>query len=367
MGMKKYLLVVSFFLFGISTVWSKTPIISFFNEMNSRELSVMFEDSAIIESLKKMHAEVRMGLVDLTYDRVQVVKKLNAAGIPVVAWLLLPEDEGYWFNSSNGLLAIKRYRDMKQWAEFNELEFKAIGIDLELDINDGKLIQQNPWNLFWMVPPRLYDKTEIEKGRREYGQLIETMQHDGYMVESYYASFIKDETAIGNTAIQQATKFLDIKTDKEIPMLYSSFFGNPDGYYKVYGSDIGLKAVGVGSTGGGVDTTLPTLSYEQLVHDISIASKFADEVHVFSLEGCVKKGFLTRLVNQQFDDKIEFDMQQVQSVQKLQKFVKLVSNVLSYPTIFFLSIFLIIAGVIWLIVFVTKKIILRIRKVSNNN
>ena len=218
-----------------------------------------------------------------------------------------------------------------------------------------------------MVPPRLYDKTEIEKGRREYSQLIETMQHDGYMVESYYASFIKDETAIGNTAIQQATKFLDIKTDKEIPMLYSSFLGNPDGYYKIYGADIGLKAVGVGSTGGGVDTTLPTLSYEQLVHDISIASKFADEVHIFSLEGCVQKGYLTRLSNQQFDDKIEFNQAQVQAVQKLQKFVKLVSNLLSYPTIFFLSIILIIAGIIWLIVFVTKKIILRIRNVPNNN
>ena len=364
--MKKSILIIIFFVFIVSDLWAKKPVISFFNEMNSRDLAIMFEDTTIIETLKKMNAEVRMGLVDLTYDRAEVVKKLNAAGIPVVAWLLLPEDEGYWFNSSNGLLAIKRYRDMKQWAEFNELEFKAIGIDLELDINDGKLIQQNPWNILWMVPPRLYDKSEIEKGRREYAQLIETMQQDGYVVESYYASFIKDETKIGNTAIQQATKFLDIKTDKEIPMLYSSFFGNPDGYYKVYGEDMGLKAVGVGSTGGGVDTTLPTLSYEQLVHDISMASKFADEVHVFSLEGCVKKGYLMKLADQQFNDKLDFNQEQIQAVQKIQKFVKLVSNALSYPTIFFLSIMLVVTGIFWLIIFISKKIIIRFRKASSN-
>jgi len=73
MNMKNFILVISLFLLETSTAWSKTPIISFFNEMNSHDLSVMFEDSSIIESIKKMHAEVRMGLVDLTYDRVQVV------------------------------------------------------------------------------------------------------------------------------------------------------------------------------------------------------------------------------------------------------------------------------------------------------
>lgn len=363
--MKKLILIVGLSIFIVSDSWAKKPVISFFNEMNSRDLVTMFEDTTIIETLRKMNAEVRMGLVDLTYDRVQVIKKLNEAGIPVVAWLLLPEDEGYWFNASNGLLAYKRYRDVIQWAEFNGLQFKTIGIDLELDINDANLIRENPWNLFSMIPPRLFNKSEIEKGRREYEQLIETMQNDGFKVESYYAPFIKDETAIGNTAIQQVTKFLDIKTNKEIPMLYSSFLGNPDGYYKIYGLDIGLKAVGIGSTGGGVDTTLPTLSYEELVHDISIASKFADEVHVFSLEGCVQKGYLKRLADQQFDDKLEFNQEQIQSVHKLQKFVKFVSNVLSYPTLFFLSIFLIIAAVIWLIVFAVKKITLKIRSASS--
>ena len=364
--MKKNILSAILLLFIVSSACAKKPIISFFNEMNSRDLVNMFDDTTIIASLKKMNAEIRMGMVDLSFDRVEVVKKLNQAGIPVVAWILLPENEGYWFNSSNGLQALKRYRDLQQWAAFNDLEFKAIGIDLELDINDAKLVRDNPLNLFWMIPPRLYSKAEYEKGQREYAQLIETMQQDGYMVESYYAPFIKDETAKGNTAIQQATKFLDIKTNKEIPMLYSSFLGNPDGYYKIYGSDIGLKAVGVGSTGGGVDTTLPTLGYEQLVHDISVASMFADEVHVFSLEGCVQKGFLTRLSEQQFDSKIELDQVQIQSVQQIQKFVKFVSTILSYPTLLILSIILIITGIVWLIIFTVKKTVLKIRSAGRN-
>jgi hypothetical protein len=360
--MKKIILSALLVVFLVSNSSAQKPTISFFNEMNSYDLSILFDDTSVIDALKKMNAQVSMGMVDLTFVRAQVIKKLNMAGIPVVAWLLLPEEEGYWFNASNGLMALKRYRDVKQWADFNGLDFKAIGIDLELDINDARLIQENPWNLFWMVPPRLYDNAEVEKGRREYAQLIETIQHDGYKVESYYASFIKDETSLGYTSIQQATKFLDIKTDKEIPMLYSSFMGNPDGLIKVYGSDIGLKAVAVGSTGGGVDTTLPTLTYEQLAHDISMASKFADEVYIFSLEGCVKKGYLNKLVNEHFDSTIPYDQKQVESVKKLQQVVKLVSTVLSYPTLFFLTILLLIAGIIWLIVFVIKKLIRQMKK-----
>jgi hypothetical protein len=114
--MKRKIIALLVLLILFSSAWAKKPIISFFNEMNSRDLYLMFEDTVVIESLKKMNAEIRMGLVDLTYDRVQVVKKLNQAGIPVVAWLLLPENEGYWFNASNGLLAFKRYRDVRQWA-----------------------------------------------------------------------------------------------------------------------------------------------------------------------------------------------------------------------------------------------------------
>lgn len=365
--MKKLALLFLMVFTIVSSSLAKKPIISFFNEMNSRDLSILFDDTSVIDALKKMNAEVRMGMLDLTFTRVEVVKKLNAAGIPVVAWLLLPEDEGYWFNASNGLMAFKRYRDFRQWAAVNELDFKAIGIDLELDINDARLIKENPWNLFWMVPPRLFKNAELEKGRKDYAQLIETMQQDGYTVENYYASFIKDETALGYTSIQQATKFLDIKTNKEIPMLYSSFMGNADGLLKIYGSDIGLKAVAVGSTGGGVDTTLPTLSYEQLVHDISMASKFADEVHIFSLEGCVQNGYLNKLVVQQFDDTLSFDPKQVQAVQKLQQIVKLVSTVLSYPTLLFLFLFLLIVGLIWLIVFVVKKIVQRLKKIRKDS
>jgi hypothetical protein len=55
----------------------------------------------------------------------------------------------------------------------------------------------------------------------------------------------------------------------------------------------------VGSTGGGVnlgglDRERP-LSWEEFSRDLRLASRHAGDVGVFSLEGCVRQGFLARL------------------------------------------------------------------------
>ena len=38
---------------------------------------------------------VSMGLLDLSPRRAAVVRRLNQSGIPLIAWQLLPRDEGY--------------------------------------------------------------------------------------------------------------------------------------------------------------------------------------------------------------------------------------------------------------------------------
>lgn len=360
--MQKYLISISLYIFcSISSI--AQPRISFFNEMKSDGLSGLFKDSTLIPTLQKLHAEIRMGILDLTQQRVKIIKSLNEAKIPVVAWLLLPEEKGYWFHSGNGDMALERYKEIKAWADENQIIFSGIGIDLELDMNDMKLLQSNPMKLLGKLPGRLYDNSEIEIGSQKYAELIATIKNDGYKVESYYASFIKDETALHNTSIQQLTKFLDIKTDKEIPMLYSSFIGNADGLLKIYGMDAGLKQVAIGSTGGGVDTTLPILTYEELVHDLNMASKFADEIHIFSLEGCVQHGYLKKLLEYKSNTSLPFDESQVKSVQKLQKIFKTASSVLSYPTIFFICILLIIILISWLTYWIIKTIVKMFRNI----
>ena len=345
---------------------AQRPVISFFNELKSDDLVKLFKDTTIIKDLKEIKGEIRMGMLDMTDERSLVVKELNKAGIPVVAWLLLPEEKGYWFHSGNGRLAVDRYNEFKSWSEKSQLHFSGIGIDLELDMNDAKLIKNDPWKLIRKLPGRLYDRSTYDSGVVIYNQLVERMIKDGYEVESYYASFIKDETAQGNTSIQQMTKFLDIKTPKEIPMLYSSFIGNPDGLFKIYGLDVNATAVGIGSTGGGVDTTLHTLNWDELKHDLITAGSFCAELHIFSLEGCVKNGFLSKIKDIQFTKDVKFDDNQVAEVRKLQRNFIRISNVLSYPTLSFAVIILSITTVGLLIFFLLRWILRLIMRKLND-
>lgn len=323
------------------------PILSFFNELKGPELKALFADTTLIPTLQQLHAEIRMGMLDLSPERAEVLKKLNDANIPVAAWLLLPEEKGYWFHSGNGREAITRYKEIKQWADQQGIRFKAIGLDLELDMNDFKLFQASPWALIRKLPARLYDAESIENGRAVYDQLLQLIRNDGYPVESYYASFVKDETENGTTSIQRLTKFLDVPTEKEIPMLYTSFMGNADGFLKVYALEPQLKYVALGSTGGGVDTTMHTLSWDDLAHDLRVVGSVAEEIHIFSLEGTVKKGFMPRLINFDYTPVPEIHEDQVKAVQNMRSNILTISKILSYPTLLFLGITLVLVLIGW--------------------
>lgn len=76
------------------------PRITFFCELDPHPLQDLF-DQRLVNDLLDLHASLSLGIIDLSPQRAQVVQRLNQAGVPVIAWLLLPKDEGYWFNLDN--------------------------------------------------------------------------------------------------------------------------------------------------------------------------------------------------------------------------------------------------------------------------
>jgi hypothetical protein len=60
----------------------------------------------------------------------------------------------------------------------------------------------------------------------------------------------------------------------------------------------GKTAIIVGSTGGGVSLggmDQAALTWDELARDLRLAARLADDVGIFSLEGCVRQRFLERL------------------------------------------------------------------------
>jgi hypothetical protein len=273
------------------------PHLTFFCELSSDALTNLFADGSVVDSLQALSARVSLGLVDLSDERAEVVRGLNEAGVPVIAWQLLPEDQGYWFNQHNAAFAAACFDAFKEWTARHDLKWDGIGVDVEPDIREIQRALANPWTFVPTVTRRLLHPDVLRQANADYAALVSRMRADGYRVDSYVIKMVLDERAVGSTLLQRVTGLVDVPADREIPMLYTSFFGRSPAPLWSYGK--GSKSIAIGSTGGGVSVAgidqVQPLSWEELTRDLLLAAWLADDVHIFSLEGCVRQGYLERL------------------------------------------------------------------------
>jgi hypothetical protein len=94
---------------------------------------------------------------------------------------------------------------------------------------------------------------------------------------------------------------------------------------------------------------------------MNVAFKTVKEVHIFSLEGVVKSGMLPKLQSYQYDSTVAYNQNEIEGSISVQKKVKLISTILSYPTLFLLTILLILTLFVLIILFVIKRIIRVVR------
>lgn len=283
--------------------------ITFFCELQAAELKKLFEDRFVFDDLKTLNAGISLGILDFSSERANIVKKLNRLCIPVTAWLLLPEEQGYWFNLGNHAEAAARYQEFMAWSEQNQLQWAAVGLDIESDINELKSFANERGLIIQKAIGRLKDTSAYRSAKRAYESLVEQIHADGHMVESYHFPLIVDDRNAGSTMIQRAAGLVDVAVDREVLMLYSSFY-RPHGQAILWSYAQKAQAIGIGSTGGGIQTgaleNVPYLTWDEFATDLRLARRSGKPIYVFSLEGCVKQGFLPRLVT--FDWQAEVDL-----------------------------------------------------------
>ena len=276
------------------------PELTFFCELPTKELTALFDGRFLIDDLQALQATLSLGILDLSDERAKVVQRLNKAGIPVIAWLLLPQDQGYWFNIDNIEQAAARYIQFKAWTSQHGLEWAGIGLDLEMDIRDLKaLMKQEQDTAFLKKMFRRYrNKQRVFHAQRAYQALVDLIHADGYPVESYYLPLITEERRAHSTVLQRLVGFVDLKTDREVLLLYSSFF-RPEGDAVLWSYAHEADSIGVGVTGGGVDIEgledVEPLNWEELSRDLRYCAMQHKPIHIFSLEGCAEQEFLSKL------------------------------------------------------------------------
>jgi len=322
--------------------------LTFFCELEANALPALFADSSVIDDLAALGASVSLGILDLSPERAAVVRRLNKAGIPVIAWQLLPREQGYWFNLGNASQAAARYADFRTWTVEHGQRWAGVGLDIEPDIREVQQLLANRRRLLSTLLGRVLDHERLHCAQAAYSALVARMRADGYRVDSYELPFIVDERRAGSTLLRRLAGLVDIPVDREVLMLYTSFL-RPRGPGILWSYAPDAQSVGVGSTGGGVEVgglgDVPPLDWDEFSRDLRLARRWGDDIHVFSLEGCVRQGFLTRLKTFDWDQPVTPPLEMARRVDGLRRALRAVLWASAHPFILLAG----LLGALWLL------------------
>jgi hypothetical protein len=269
-----------------------TPFLTFFVELDSDALTALFARPEVVPFLARGGHAVSLGMLDLTPARAAVVRQLEAAGIPVCAWLLLDPAHGYWLTADNAPEAALRYREVHAFAEEHGLGFARIGLDIEAPRAHLDQVLRDPMNAMLDRLRLRRSRAAIAAAEAHYRALVAEIHGHGRLVESYQFPLVLDERAAQSTLMRRVVGLVEVECDAEVLMVYRSYFGQA--LVHSYCADASRIALGV--TGGGVHADEPEIEprigFAELESDLLAASRHSRELYVFSLEGCVQNGML---------------------------------------------------------------------------
>ncbi len=275
---------------------SEGPHLTFFVELAEAPLVALFERPDLERFLAAGGRALSMGLLDLSARRAALVRRLEARGVPVTAWLLLDVADGYWLNADNAARARERWRATRSWAEREGLRLHRVGLDVEFPREESEGAIRDRRRAFLGMLRRRRSAAQVARAERDYAALVQEIRASGRSVEAYHFPHLLDERAAGSTLLRRSLGLVDVAVDAEVYMLYSSYLGRAGA--RAYFADAPCIALGV--TGGGVNASNPDarrrfLSWERLSEDLRDAAAHTREVYVFSLEGCVEHDLLGRI------------------------------------------------------------------------
>ena len=256
------------------------PQLNFACQLDTPALQSVFSDPEVIRDLRQLNAGVTLSLIDLSAGRAQVVRQLNSAGIPVTAWLALPSSEGYYVNASNSAQVGERFTEFQKWTTDWGLHWAGDGLDIEPNLEEFTSIRSAISGVFrGLLDPGLLPRTRIA-----YKALIARIQAGGYSVETYQVPFIADEREVHSTLLERLFGIVDVRGNREVLMLYSSFHRSADSaLIWEYGPSAQYIVVGVTDGKPQPDKRMGPLTWIELSHDVIVASHFSPVVGIYNL------------------------------------------------------------------------------------
>jgi hypothetical protein len=303
------------------------------------EVQSILSNPAEVADLKDLHAGLAVSISDFTPTGAQIVRRLNDNGIPAIAGIVLPGDQGYYVNAGNAPQTAARFDEFEDWARDNSLQWVAVGLDIEPANRDFEALKQGnklrfASKLIW----RYFDVARVYRARAAYAALIRRIQAQGYSVQTDQMPFIIPDRREHSTMFERLFRVVDVRGNLEAVMIYTSFRPSLDSAM-IWELGPDAQAIAVG--------TVPPLDWDAFSRDLIVASHFTSIVGVYDLEGCVQQGFLPRLETMNWGQSVVIPAQAIQKAALLIKGVQTVTWTLSRLPYFAFVVFLLDALLIW--------------------
>jgi hypothetical protein len=266
-------------------------------EHGVEQMQGLFAQPGLLGLLNSLDAAVAIPITDFSPQRAHVVQLLNRQGVSVVGWIVLPQEQGYYLTADNAPQAAARVADFETWTTNYGLRWTAVGLDIEPNFAELVQLRSQKWRLIKTLLGRSVNFRRISRAHKAYSILIDRIRSRGYPVQIYQMPYVPAERSVHSTLPDRLLGTVDVRGDQDYLMLYTSY-ARPVGAGMIWSLGPHAWGIGIGSTDGKPDAATGSgpLDWNEFSRDLIVASHFTRQIGVYDLEGCVRQGFLPRLL-----------------------------------------------------------------------
>lgn len=231
-------------------------------------------------------------------DAVALVRKANALGIPVISWIVIPFDQGYWAYQGNAQANFDAVKAWAGWKRANRLRFESVVLDQEFSWQNLKAYvplakSRDPQGLSAWMAGNIDPEAQCA-ALRTYRDLISWAHQEGIRADAAVAPMVADDLADGDMALQNALQIsATSRYDRMYLMTYRSAvsqagFDPGPAYIASYYATMQKYFGGAGQVSLGIPGQAPYANIKPLADDVGmLAGLGAKAIPIFSLEEMV--------------------------------------------------------------------------------
>ena len=299
-----------------------------------KDAQAEFGAPALIPDLQALRAGIAISISDFSPERAQIVQTLNRANIPVIAWLVLAPEQGLYLNADNEPAAAARFAEFEKWTAQYQLKWVKIGLDIEPNFQQlGEWSRGHKLRVLSTVVRNYCDFGRLRRAQNSYASLIAHMREHGYVVQTHQLMFLADERRSNTTVLERVFGIVNVASDDEVLMIYSSFNHEAGGALAyTYGPQAHSIAVGSTAASGdpAADAKYPPLNLTETLRDLRVASSFSREVGVYNLEGSLRQGMIPDLKAMRWDEPVAISKDSLTKAQQVRHGIRLILWVAAY-------------------------------------